>query len=213
MSDARTSLSRREFMVGTTALWISATLPRPRTAEAAAAGTTPQTLDATEWKTVEAMTSRILPTDDAPGAVEAGCVNFIDKALGAEDEAALPAYRAAVAELNRHCQQRFERPFADLSPERQDSVLRDLELGRVEGWQANDAAPAAFFQTVRMHTILGFLLDPRYGGNRDYAGWKTIGWPGPVHALGGSQPDQMLGTRRLVPIWERAKPTGHHDHD
>ena len=32
-----------------------------------------------------------------------------------------------------------------------------------------------FFQTVRMHTIFGFLADPSAGGNKDYAGWKVIG--------------------------------------
>ena len=32
-----------------------------------------------------------------------------------------------------------------------------------------------FFQQMRRHTILGFFGDPKYGGNRDMAGWKLIG--------------------------------------
>ena len=32
-----------------------------------------------------------------------------------------------------------------------------------------------FFETLRQHTIMGFLIDPDYGGNRDGAGWKVIG--------------------------------------
>jgi hypothetical protein len=29
-------------------------------------------------------------------------------------------------------------------------------------------------QTIWQHTILGFLVDPEAGGNREYAGWKVI---------------------------------------
>jgi len=29
---------------------------------------------------------------------------------------------------------------------------------------------------VRTHTILGFFGHPSYGGNRDLAGWKLIGF-------------------------------------
>jgi len=29
------------------------------------------------------------------------------------------------------------------------------------------------------NTQEGYLADPMYGGNRDFAGWKLIGFPGP----------------------------------
>jgi gluconate 2-dehydrogenase gamma chain len=29
------------------------------------------------------------------------------------------------------------------------------------------------------NTVEGFLADPIYGGNRDFIGWKLIGFPGP----------------------------------
>ena len=32
-----------------------------------------------------------------------------------------------------------------------------------------------FFETVRTHTIIGFLNSPDQGGNRDYIGWKLLG--------------------------------------
>ncbi|MBW2243060.1 MAG: gluconate 2-dehydrogenase subunit 3 family protein, partial [Deltaproteobacteria bacterium] len=56
-------------------------MPFPLAARAAAASDQPEVLNATEWKTLEAITARILPTDHQPGAKEAGCTNFIDKAL------------------------------------------------------------------------------------------------------------------------------------
>src|SRR5258708_7230844 len=32
-----------------------------------------------------------------------------------------------------------------------------------------------FFETVPVHTIVGFLIDPDSGGNSDGVGWKLIG--------------------------------------
>ena len=32
------------------------------------------------------------------------------------------------------------------------------------------------FKTLRAYTIIGFLGDPKYGGNRDEIGWKYIGF-------------------------------------
>lgn len=221
-------LSRRSFLsgavMGTAGLWIQAASPRPLAAEAmgephasggAAAGSakggsapTRHAFTAAEWTEVEAMTGRILPTDETPGAIEAGCVRFIDRALANEDAHALPLYRQALAALETLCQARRAQPFSAWTPKQQDALLHELEAGAVEGWEASEADPAAFFATLRMHTLLGFVLDPSYGGNQDYIGWKTMGFPGPVHHLGGSQPDQMSGERAFVPIWERVAP-GH----
>jgi gluconate 2-dehydrogenase gamma chain len=36
----------------------------------------------------------------------------------------------------------------------------------------------AFFEAILAITIEGFLADPIYGGNRDKAGWKLLGFPG-----------------------------------
>jgi Gluconate 2-dehydrogenase subunit 3 len=33
-----------------------------------------------------------------------------------------------------------------------------------------------FFELVRLHTIMGFLAKPEYGGNYNQAGWKRIGF-------------------------------------
>jgi hypothetical protein len=209
-------LSRREFLVGSAGLWIATALPRPMAAADAAVDGVPRVLSPREWQVVESITARILPTDDTPGAVEAGCVNFIDKALANEDAEALPAYRAALKELDRVCQASLGEGFVELAPESQDVVLAALEesastadaLERagLTAWRGAEVAPDEFFRTVRMHTILGFVLDPRHGGNRGYVGWKTMGFPGPVHHLGGSRPEQMNGAEPFEPIWERGEP-------
>ena len=36
----------------------------------------------------------------------------------------------------------------------------------------------AFFETMRTHTMEGMLADPVYGGNKDFAGWRLVGFPG-----------------------------------
>ncbi|MCZ6674612.1 MAG: hypothetical protein O7C75_16915 [Verrucomicrobia bacterium] len=42
------------------------------------------------------------------------------------------------------------------------------------------------------------------GGNRDYAGWKVVGYPGPRHQAGGYTPGQMVGEEPIRPIWEQS---------
>lgn len=200
---AADAVSRRAFLAASAGLWISLAIPRPLAAAAVRQASKPEALAPLEWQAVEAITARILPTDELPGAIEAGCVDFIDKALAHEDASALPAYQRALRELDRICRRSEGGRFAALSPEVQDGILAALEEGRLAGWDAEAADPVAFFATIRMHTILGFVLDPRHGGNRDHVGWQVMGYPGPVHHLGGAQPDQMLGKTPFVPIWER----------
>ena len=55
---------------------------------------------------------------------------------------------------------------------------------------------------MREHTVIGFLADPKYGGNRDYIGWKVIGYPGPRHMRGGYTPEQMVGKQKIKAIWD-----------
>ena len=198
-------LTRRDFLRDTTiyggGLWISLSLPRPNAARVAAEASERAALTETEWITVEAITGRIIPTDHEPGAIEARCVNFIDKALAHEDAQARPLYALGIAGTEQVAQRRFGRAFPKLAPAEQDLVLVALEQGDAPGWPEGSVSSAAFFATVRAHTILGFLADPKYGGNRDFAGWKVVGYPGPRHHLGGYTPDQMLGRAKIKTVW------------
>ena len=198
-------LTRRDFLRDTTiyggGLWISLSLPRPNAARAAAESSGRAVLTETEWITVEAITGRIIPTDHEPGAIEARCVNFIDKALAHEDAQARPLYAVGIAGTEQVAQRRFGQAFSKLAPAEQDDVLVALERGDASGWPEGPVSSVAFFATVRAHTILGFLADPKYGGNRDFAGWKVVGYPGPRHHLGGYSPDQMLGRAKIKTVW------------
>ena len=212
MTDRPTLLSRRDLLTRGAlfggSLVAALHLPRPRALAAAAASQAPEVLSPQEWKTVEAIAARLIPTDHEPGAREAGCVNFIDKALAHEDAAQRPTYVAGLRGIDAVARRVGSAPFAALVPAQQDRVLASLEDGDAPGWPAGEVGAQEFFAAIWLHTLWGFLADPKYGGNRDFAGWKVIGYPGPRHARGGYTPEQMAGR---AAIDETHSQTGQHD--
>lgn len=71
---------------------------------------------------------------------------------------------------------RPRKPFAQLTAPQQDEVITALEGGKATGFTWPSAQ--AFFNTVRTHTMEGMFADPVYGGNKDFAGWILVGFPG-----------------------------------
>jgi gluconate 2-dehydrogenase gamma chain len=196
----RRALLRNGSVLGGCAV-LAGWLPFPRAARAAAASSEPAVLTPGPWQTLEAITARIIPTDSEPGAREAGCVNFIDKALANEESGARPLYAAGLAATDDAALASFGRRFAELTPVEQDALLARLESGNASGWPAEAPASSDFFAAVRAHTVIGFLADPKYGGNRDFAGWKLTGYPGPRHRRGGYTPEQLAGTAPVETVW------------
>ena len=80
-------------------------------------------------------------------------------------------------------------------------MLVALEAGTAKGWPAKAGPSPEFFETVRVHTIIAFLAHPKYGGNRDYAGWRVTHYPGPRHHEGGYTPEQVTGAAKVKTIW------------
>ncbi|MEE8175753.1 MAG: gluconate 2-dehydrogenase subunit 3 family protein [Gemmatimonadota bacterium] len=198
-------LTRRDFVArsafyGST-FWLLWNVPRPLAFRAAQESGERLVLTEDEWNLVEAITGRIVPTDHEPGAIEANCVNFIDKVLAHEDAYLKPTYYRGLPGVDAVTEERFGRPFVELRTEEQDAVLEALESGDVQSWPSDEVAPEEFFEAVRVHTIIGFLADPSYGGNQEYAGWKVVGYPGPRHAVGGYSPEQMIGEQTIRTIW------------
>jgi len=200
--------SRRRFLRNSAfaagALLFSAHLPRPLAAMAAAESTEPVVLAAGEWRCLKAITACIIPTDHQPGALEANCVNFIDKALANEDAAAVPLYRGGLAVVDVVAESRFKSPFAALKSDQQVELLRGMETDSIDPWPLGQELPAAMlFETMRMHTVIAFLSDPRYGGNQHFSGWKVVGYPGSEHHNGGYTRAQVEGKAKVVPVWDR----------
>jgi gluconate 2-dehydrogenase gamma chain len=183
-------LNRRNFLLragtGFTAAWVSANWPALLSAathahSAAKAATPPkfEFFTPDEATEVEAITARIIPTDDTPGAREAGVVYFIDRGLTTFAADNQKTYREGLADLQARVSEMFPSvsKFSGLSTERQDQVLHSFDESSVAGRRLFRERPAAqdFFGALQQHTIQGFLVDPDSGGNHDGVGWKVIG--------------------------------------
>jgi gluconate 2-dehydrogenase gamma chain len=199
-----TELTRRQLLAGAAVYGGSAVvaLHWPRAARAAQESAAPLVFSAQEWQTVDAIAARIVPSDDGtPGAREAGCVNFIDKALAHEEAASRPAYTAGLVAVDGVAMEAHGESFAALSAARQDALLEALQDGTAVGWSEAAGPSPDFFETLRVHTLTGFLADPKYGGNRNWVGWKHVGYPGARHSQGGYTREQMAGTASIRGAW------------
>jgi gluconate 2-dehydrogenase gamma chain len=199
-------LTRRDFL-GRASIYgsgisfaLAAKLPLAE--QAAEKSQSPQTLTEPQWRTVEAMTGQIIPSDDTPGAIEANCVNFIDKALAHEEKAALGMVRNSLDAIDRYCLSTWRKKFYSLTPEQQNAVLVTLEDNQMENWPPDNDESTQFFGFIRALTIIGFLADPKYGGNNSHVGWQLAGYPGPRHHSGGYSEAQMIGEEAISPIWK-----------
>jgi gluconate 2-dehydrogenase gamma chain len=58
--------------------------------------------------------------------------------------------------------------------------VRRANRARAQGRASNFSWPSAqaFFNTLRTHTMEGMFADPIYGGNKDFASWRLVGFPG-----------------------------------
>jgi gluconate 2-dehydrogenase gamma chain len=154
-----------------------------------------------EGAAVEALVDRLIPPDpETPGGKECGCAVLIDRQLaGAYGNAAgsywsppfLPAtpefgpqgpftpgqlYRRLLGALDQYCRATYaSKTFAELADGEKDSIIAGMENGSLQ-LQGEDAKP--FFDALLQDTRQGFFADPVYGGNRDMAAWKMIGFPG-----------------------------------
>ena len=127
--------------------------------------------------TVAAFAERLMPgAPGMPGARDANVVNYIDLALAGAYADQQDFYRRGLAQLDAHCRKTHDQPFVKLSATQQDEVIGALEQGKASEFVFPTAQ--AFFNTLRTHTMEGMFADPVYGGNKDFAGWKLVGFPG-----------------------------------
>lgn len=145
--------------------------------------------NAAEVRTLDAVTARIMPSEpDGKGAREAAVVTYLDHAVAGYFRDLQSIYRVGLQRLDAYALARAGAIFPDLGPAQQDAILAQLDSGSsVSSAGASDDTGNAngtdsiltrFFAIVREHTIQGMFCDPIYGGNRDFTGWKLIGFPG-----------------------------------
>ena len=130
-----------------------------------------------EARTLEAICDRIIPSDQDPGAVWAGVVNFIDKQLIGPYRKLQKTYRLGLMWTNETSIAIFGKRFAALTAEQADEVLHKIETGQASG--VNRKQTSEFLTLVVAHTMQGFYGDPRHGGNRERVSWKMLRLPYP----------------------------------
>jgi len=119
---------------------------------------------------VESVAAQIIPTDDTPGAREAKVIYFIDHALTNFDRDKQPLYTQGLKDLQTKTRELFPNTerFSSLTVAQQIQLLSAIER-------------TPFFEQVRLHTIVGFFADPKYGGNAGKVGWQLIGFEDKFH--------------------------------
>ena len=157
---------------------------------------------AVERTFIEAAANRLIPPSAVgPSGVEANIPFFLDRQLagpfgrgdhyylggpwkkGAPEQgyqmrfSPAQLYRAAIAAIDRYVGANFNgAAFAKLADADKDKVLKGLEAGTIALDSGVDAKP--FFAMLLQNTKEGYFSDPIYGGNKDMAAWKMIGFPG-----------------------------------
>lgn len=159
-------------------------------------------LTAPEAAFIEAAVDRFIPADDlTPSGTDCGVAVFIDRQLagawGTGDRTYMqgpwqkgvptqgyqspltPAefFRAGIAASNAYCRKALNKDFDRLPVDQQNKVLQDMEQGRVT---FDTVSAQEFFNLLLATAMQGFFADPMYGGNRDKAGWKMVGFPGVI---------------------------------
>ena len=153
-----------------------------------------------EAAAVEALCDRLIPSEGVgPGALDAGCHRFLDRALRSsyglgegqylrgpfaqgtpEQGYQLPLephelYRLALADLDGWAGAAHDARFADLPDGTKDEAIGLMQGGEL----ALATVPAQlFFGTLWFDVRAGYFADPVYGGNRNMGAWRMIGFPG-----------------------------------
>lgn len=122
----------------------------------------------------EAISAQIIPTDQDPGAREAGVVYFMDRQLMGPYKKHQETYRQGLVGVDETAQAMKGKIFVELSDQDQIAVLNALASGKAEGNTWKTASSSQFFYLLRDHTMQGFYGAPRHGGNRGFVSYRML---------------------------------------
>jgi len=152
---------------------------------------------------IEAVVDHMVPADEySPKGTDLGLNIYIDRALaggwGKGDRLYMqgpwkrgvpsqgyqlpltPAelYRTGIAAANAACVKAYGKTFDKIGAAERQEFLVGMQGGKVNF--ENGPPARVFFATLYANVMEGMFSDPIYGGNRDKAGWKMIGFPGVI---------------------------------
>jgi gluconate 2-dehydrogenase gamma chain len=113
-------------------------------------------------------------------------------------------YQKGLVLLDRYTKRRYRKRFVDLDDSVKDDLLTKMENGKINYFQ--EPTSQGFFSMILEDAYEGMFADPEYGGNRNFAGWRLIGYPGAQRAYTayelqhGPQHKQVQGLRQMPPM-------------
>jgi gluconate 2-dehydrogenase gamma chain len=158
------------------------------------------TLTAAEAAFFSAVADTMIPADElSPSGSACGVTIFIDRQIAGAWGGGAKMYRAGpfskgkpgqgyqlpltpreffaagVVAINGWTRKAHGKDFDRLPSKEREAALKELEAGKAA---LDDFDGKQFFEALLQITMEGFFADPIYGGNRDKAGWKLVGYPG-----------------------------------
>jgi gluconate 2-dehydrogenase gamma chain len=172
-------------------------------AQPAAASHPPETwltLTPTESAFISAAVDTIIPADNlSPSGSDCGVAVFIDRQLAGAYGSGARLYRqgpfpkakpelgyqlelnpreffrAGIEAANAFTRKTYGKDFDRLAEKDREAALKTMEEGKA-GFVGFSSTQ--FFNALLQMTMEGFFADPMYGGNRNMASWKMVGYPG-----------------------------------
>jgi gluconate 2-dehydrogenase gamma chain len=158
------------------------------------------TLTATEHAFFAAAADTMIPADElSPSGSDCGVATFIDRQLAGSYGAGARLYRdgpfvkakpefgyqlplnpreffrAGIAAANDWSRKTYGKDFDRLADADRVTALKAMEGGTAE---LAGVSSRGFFEALLQITMEGYFADPIYGGNRNMASWKMVGYPG-----------------------------------
>ena len=175
-------ITRRTILAGAVLLPVSAIRLAGQTTVPAVA----RVFSVEQRRTLIAFVDRLVPKDElGPSASECSVPEYIERCLADFLAAEKTAFLEALASVDALAQTAQGAPLADLANDKQDAVLTAMESEATLGLRAA-------FNRMRRLTLEGMFGDPAYGGNRNFAGWDLLRYPGAKTAV--SEKDQRMTT-------------------
>ena len=145
---------------------------------------TPRFFKPDEFQTVEALTERILPTDDTSGAKEARVARYIDFVVSAaaEFEPSLQLeWTQGLDLLDRLSREKYRRAFHEIPAGDQETLLMEMSLPERQPGASHPGFD--FYRRVKEMTVEGFYTSRV--GHIDVLGYKGLAvlseFPGCTH--------------------------------
>jgi gluconate 2-dehydrogenase gamma chain len=180
---------------------VSNAQPQPQPVAAALAPPeTWLTLTPTEVEFIRAAVDTIIPADQlSPSGSDCGVAVFIDRQLAGAYGSGARLYRqgpfpkakpelgyqlelnpreffrAGIAAANEFTRKTYGKDFDRLAENDRIAAFKTMDEGKANfpGFSST-----MFFNALLQIAMEGFFADPMYGGNRNMAAWKMVGYPG-----------------------------------